>query len=64
VIPIVVLQSTPDYCDLCKADRWMRLHPIRNGAATAASTPVRCPHCTNTADLHSLIGITTTGAPR
>lgn len=58
---IVVIAQSLSRCPICHDDQRVALFPIRDGMAS--STPIRCPHCTNTADLHSLIGVTTSGAP-
>lgn len=54
-IPAVCIQSDPDCCAVCHGDQWVMLRAVRPGASSHA--PIRCPHCTNTADLIALVGV-------
>jgi hypothetical protein len=54
-IPAVCVQSLPDCCVVCHGGRWVMLRVVRPGAPSHA--PVRCPHCTSTADLIALVGV-------
>lgn len=52
-LPVVILQSSPDYCVVCERDRRMLLIPTQPGAP---SRPIGCPHCSGVADLLDAIG--------
>ena len=52
-LPVVILQSLPDFCVLCSGDLRMLLIPTRPGAT---SRPIGCPHCSGAADLIDGIG--------
>lgn len=52
-LPAIALQSIPSCCWICKGEEWVLLVPLVPGVTAA---PIRCPHCSNTADLLEVLG--------